>query len=238
MARLKLKTEPRATMGTNASRHARAEGKVPAVLYGKGEPTQHLWVDGHALEIAIRSGGRMLDLEVSGKAQPSFLREVQRDAIEDTLIHADFHHVRMDQVLRARVPLHFKGVAAGILEGGIVTQILHEITVECLPADLPEAVDCPIAHLKLDQAMHLKDLPLPPRVKAVGEPEILLVHVQKPKEALLAAATAEGETKEPELIRKERAEGEGDEKDEKKPAEGKAAKPAEEEKGKEKEKKK
>ena len=85
MARLKLKTEARDTMGTNASRHARAEGKVPAVLYGKGEPTQHLWVPARELEAVIRSGGRMLDLEVSGKAQTSFLREVQRDAIEDTL---------------------------------------------------------------------------------------------------------------------------------------------------------
>lgn len=206
MPRPSLKTETRKNTGTLLSRHMRDEGRVPAVLYGKGEPTSHLTVDRRALESAIRTGARMFDLEVGGKVQVSFMREIQRDAIEEVILHVDFHHVNMNETLRAKIPLHFKGTPVGTTEGGVVTQLAHDITVECLPNDLPEAIDVPIAHLKLDQGLHLKEIPLPPKVKAIGEPEALLLIVQKPKEEVPAeGAAAEGDAKEPELIRKERA---------------------------------
>lgn len=209
MARMKLQAASRNDKGTWHARHMRAAGKVPAVLYGKGETTTPLAVDASALEAALRAKARMIDLDVDGTVHTTFLKEVQRDAIEDILLHVDFHRVRMDQLLRAKVSVHLKGIPAGAAEGGVVTQLLHEVLVECLPADLPEAVECGIAHLKLDEAVHLKDLKLPARVKAIGDPGSGVVQVQKPKKEELAAA--EGEVKEPELIRKERAEGEVDE---------------------------
>ena len=212
MANLKLKAQPRDTHGTKV-RHLRRDGKVPAVLYGKGEASVSLVVEEHELAAAIRTRARMMDLDVGGKTHTIFLKEVQRDAIQETFLHVDFQKVRMDQVLRTKVALHLKGTAAGIAEGGVVNQVFHEILVECLPADLPEAVECPVAHLKLDQVLHLKDLAMPARVKAIGDPETVVVSVQKPKEEVAAVAGAEGEAKQPELIRKEKAEGEeGDEK--------------------------
>ena len=242
MANAKLKAEPRSDLGKTKNRHLRGGGKIPAVLYGKGEAPTHLLVDEHELNTVVRSKARMIDLTVGSKTHTTFLKEVQRDAIEENILHADFHHVRMDQALKVRIPLHLKGVAAGLAEGGIVTQLSHEITVECLPADLPDHVECSLAALKLDQSVHLKDLSLPARVKAVGDPETVLVICQKPKEEVAAAAPgAEGEGKEPELIKKERAEKEGDEEEKKeggaKP-EGKKAEPAKGEDKDNKEKKK
>ena len=228
MPNLKLKAETRSELGSTRARHLRADGKVPAVLYGKGEKPTSLSVDGQAMEAVLKGKARMIDLEVGGKTQTIFLKEVQRDAIEEHLIHVDFLQVRMDQILRVTVPLHYKGVPAGAAEGGVVNQIAHTIEIECLPGDLPEAIDCPIAQLKLDESIHLKDLVLPARVKAVGDLEAMLVNVQKPLEEVPAEAGAEG-AKEPELIRKEKAEGDEDEekKDEKgaaKPADDKAKK--------------
>ncbi len=232
MANLKLKAQPREIQGTKV-RHLRRDGKVPAVLYGKGEASVPLVVDQLELETALRSKARMIDLDVGGKAHTTFLKEVQRDAITDTFLHVDFQKVRMDQVLRTKVTVHLKGIPAGVAEGGVVNQIFHEITIECLPADLPDAVECPIAQLKLDEVLHLKDLALPARVKAIGDGETVVVTVQKPKEEVAAVAGAEGDAKQPELIRKEKAEGEEtDEKAEKggdkKPAAGgdKKAEPA------------
>ncbi len=212
MAKPQLKAQPRPKTGSHRLRHLRRAGLVPAVLYGKDEKTVPLAVEQSALEAVIRAKTRMIDLEVEGKVHTTFLREVQIDPIEESLLHVDFHHVRMDQVLRVKVSLHLKGVPAGTQEGGVVNQLLHEVQVECLPADLPEVLECPIAHLKLDESLHLKDLTLPPRVKPVGDPETVVVSVQKPKEDVpAAAAPGEGEAKEPELIKKERAEAEGEE---------------------------
>ncbi len=231
MPNLKLKAQSRDVQGFKV-RHLRRDGKVPAVLYGKGESSVSLVVDQHDLASAIRAKARMIDLDVGGKTHTTFLKEVQRDAIEDTLLHVDFQRVRMDEVLRTKVPLHLKGVAAGHAEGGITNQLFHDILVECLPADLPEAIECSVAHLKLDEALHVKDLTLPARVKVIADAETILVTVQKPKEEVAAVAGAEGEAKQPELIRKEKAEDAEDaEKGDKKPAEKAGDKKAEPAKG-------
>ena len=214
MANLKLKAHPREIQGTRV-RHLRRDGKVPAVLYGKGETSVPLVVDQLELEAAIRTKARMMDLDVGGKTHTIFLKEVQRDALSDEYLHVDFQKVRMDQVLRTKVALRLKGIAAGIAEGGVVNQIFHEITIECLPADLPEGVECVITQIKLDEVVHLKDLVLPARVKVIGDPETVVISVQKPKEEVAAAAGAEGEAKQPELIRKEKEKADGEEGDEK-----------------------
>lgn len=197
-----LVTQPRQTRGSREARRLRKQGLVPAVVYGHGEGTMSVALPREDLAKIIRHGIHIVDLQTDGNVQKALIREAQWDHFGRDLMHVDFARVGADERVVVTVPIEIRGIAPGIAAGGVLDQPLHTISVECPVIAVPEHIRVNVAELQLGQAIHLKDLALPPDCKAMGDPDAIVVHVTlKQAEAEPApAAPAAAETAEPEVI--------------------------------------
>jgi large subunit ribosomal protein L25 len=174
-------------------------------------------VEHDELETAIRHHTRMLDLSVEGQTERVLLSEVQHDTFGRDIVHADFIRVAMDELITLEVPIVLKGRAVGEQHGGVTDQVMTQVEVECLPADIPESITLIITELEVGQSVHVSDLAAPEKVKITSDPSLLVVTVALPKkvaeEAPVAEAAEGAEAAEPEVIAKgkvEEGEDEGD----------------------------
>ena len=200
-----LHAEARSDHGTKAARRVRRSGRLPAVLYGHEEAAQSLAVPYEDFEAVLHAGTRMVDLEMEGATQKVLIKEVQHDPLGDRLLHVDFVRVAMDERVEIEVPLEVHGTAAGVKAGGTLDVLLHEVTIECLPGDIPEVIRVRVTDLEINDTIHLGDVPLPEGVRLLDEPETPVVVVHPPKAEEEAAAPEEGPTA-PEVITREAAE--------------------------------
>ena len=219
----KLPARRRSALGRNALNKLRAEGQVPAVIYGDGKDSTPLSLDLEQIDAMLRTHHRVFRLDLGDNTvEEAFLQDVAMDPLEDVLVHVDFKRVRLDQVMRVGVSVEFSGHPVGLSKGGKFEHDLTEVMVECLPADLPDSIEVDVKHLDLHMAVTAKELKLPANVKLITPPDAYVCHVKLAKEETPAEAAtpAEGEAAaaaQPELIRKPKGE-EG--------AEGAAAAPA------------
>jgi large subunit ribosomal protein L25 len=202
--------QTRAVRGSREARRLRKQGLVPGVVYGHKEATISLSLPAEELQKAIRHGVRVVDLQSDGKVQKALIRDVQWDHLGKELLHVDFARVSMDERIVLTVPLEVRGTAPGIAAGGVLDQPLHSLSIECLALSVPESIRVSVNELQLDGIIHVKDLVLPSGVKAMTDPELIVVQVKaKAVEAEAAAAPAAAESAEPEVIgRQKAAEGE------------------------------
>jgi large subunit ribosomal protein L25 len=198
--------------GTSAARRLRRDGKLPAVLYGHGEENVSLAVDAHELDAVIRHGGKLVDLH-GGVTQTALIREVQWDAFGTQVLHLDFTRVSAQERVEMSVPVELRGEAEGLKQGGIVEQLVHDLTVECPAAAIPERISIRIADLGVGQSITVADIELPENVTIVNAAETAVVHcvaaAVEPEEEEAAASEAGAE---PEVIGRkaeESEEGEG-----------------------------
>lgn len=194
--------QPREGRGSQAARRLRRQGLVPAVVYGHKEATLSVTLSTDELHKAIRHGVRVVDLKVDGKTETVFIRDVQWDHLGKELLHVDFTRVAADERIVVTVPLELRGTAPGVTAGGVLDQPIHTLSVECLAISIPDSIRVPIGELQIDGAIHVRDLVLPPGVKAMADPDAIVVHVtQKMEEPEAAAAPVEvPEQAEPEVI--------------------------------------
>jgi large subunit ribosomal protein L25 len=201
-----LEAQPRNTRGTRHARRLRQKGMIPAVVYGHKEETLSLVVALEALERAVRHGVRVVDLKTNGSQQKALIRALQWDHLGKELLHVDFARVAMDERVVVTVPLEIRGTAPGIAAGGVLDQPLHTLSVECLAVELPGSIRVNVGELQLGSAIHVRELVLPPGVKAMADPDTVVVQViakQAEPEVAVAAPVAEGV--EPELIGRQKA---------------------------------
>jgi large subunit ribosomal protein L25 len=231
---LTLEAQKREGLGTRASRRMRRTGLVPGILYGHKQAAVPIAVSHEALESALRHRTRMLDLSLEGKAERVLLSEVQYDSFGKDIVHADFIRVAMDELVRIKVPVVLKGKAKGEQHGAVTEQLLTEVEVECLPADIPESIPLIVADLDVGDSVKVSDLKAPDKVKIVTDPTYLVVTVAALKKevevAPAAAAVVVAGPEEPEVIARGKVEEEGEAPEEEGQEKGK-------EKAKEKEKK-
>lgn len=169
----------REDVGKGASRRLRREGKVPAILYGGGRKSRSITLDHNALLHHLDNESffsSILTVKVGKEKQSAILRDVQRHPALRRILHIDLMRVLDDEAIRVSVPIHFKNedVAVGVKQqGGIISHLLNEVEVECLPKDLPEFIELDIESLELGQILHLSDLKLPKDVTltALGHAE-------------------------------------------------------------------
>jgi large subunit ribosomal protein L25 len=207
-----LVAEKREGRGTRAAQRLRSRGKVPAVVYGHKEATISVALDGEALTQAIRHGVRVIDLKTDGGVEKALIREVQWDHLGKELLHVDFARVAVDERIHVSVPIELRGIAPGVTGGGLLDQPLHSLAIECLAISIPESIRVNINELQLGQAIHVRDLSLPPDVKALTDADAIVVHVTTPAAEPEAAAEAAAQA-EPEIIgRKAEEEGEAEKK--------------------------
>jgi len=201
-----LATKKREGRGSQAAKKLRNQGLVPAVLYGHKEETISISLGRDELHKAIRHGARVVDLEGHGQLEKALIRDIQWDHIGHDILHVDFERVAADERITVPVPLEIRGTAAGAAGGGVLDQPLHNLLVECPAISVPPSIRVNISELQIDQAIHVRDLVLPEGVKAMSDPDAIVVHLRAPvEEAPAPAAAPVAESAEPEVIGRQKA---------------------------------
>jgi large subunit ribosomal protein L25 len=208
---VQLAVQARDGAGTQAAKRLRKKGLLPAVVYGHKEATLAVALSHDDFVKALRHGARLVDLKDDKGTQAALIQDVQWDHIGIDVLHVDFRRVSKDERVVVPVPLHLRGIAPGVSGGGVLDQPLHVLSVECPVTAVPGEIRVNIGELQLDQAIHVKDLKLPEGVKAMADPEAIVVHVRPPHVAPEAGAAPVGETAEPEVIGRQAKPEEGEE---------------------------
>ncbi|SAK92462.1 50S ribosomal protein L25/general stress protein Ctc [Caballeronia arationis] len=171
---MKVVAFERSLQGTGASRRLRNSGKTPGIVYGADKEVQLVELDHNALWHALKKEvfhSSILDMEVAGNSQQVLLRDVQYHPFKQMVLHVDFQRVDSKKKLHTKVPLHFmnqESNPAVKLAGAVITHVINELEVECLPGDLPEFLEIDLAKIEAGQSMHAKDIALPKGVALVA----------------------------------------------------------------------
>ena len=173
MNEFEVVAQPRDALGTGASRRLRRMGRVPGVLYGGSKDPAHISVDGNRIRKQLENeafAAHILAVKIEDEESQAVLKSIQRDPATDQVIHMDFQRISASSENHMRVPLHFvnEDVCAGKKAGGIVTHLLVEVEVGCLPKDLPEYVEVDMAALGIGESVHLSELALPEGVRLMA----------------------------------------------------------------------
>ncbi|MGH7506094.1 MAG: 50S ribosomal protein L25, partial [Longimicrobiales bacterium] len=191
------------------------------VMYGHGEETRALSIDAHELErlfSRIHVENTIIDLQIDGDdpAVKALVREVQRHAFRDDVLHVDFYVIHAGELITVDVPIRLQGTAAGVRVGGMLQQGLDALEIRCLPDRIPEFIAVDISALEIGDSVHVGDLALPEGVESLVESERSVCSVMPPvvtpaageEEEEEAAEAAGGE---PEVIGRAREEEAGEE---------------------------
>ncbi len=201
MSQTKLVATSGRPTGSAASRRLRVEGKIPAVLYGRGMTPVSVTVDRRDLRLALSGpagANTVLDLQIDGTSYPAVVKELQRHPIKRTVSHIDFLQVNMDEEITVSVPLRLEGEAKAVLaEGGLVDAAVDSIEVLTTPSNMPNEFVVDVTDMKVGDVVRLGELPLPKGVTATGDPELPIVTVLTTR-ASAAADGAEGAAEEAE----------------------------------------
>jgi len=196
MERLKLEIAAREGRGKSATRKLRAQGRVPGIVYGSGVEPTAVTADSLALARVLRGGANAL-VDLSGvravEGKPVLLKEVQRDPLSRKHVHFDLYAVNLQARLDVEVPLHFIGTPKGVqFDGGVIEPLLRTLEVSCMPLAIPEGINVDVSNLGIGDAIHVRDIQLPPDVVSKIEADATVVHVIAPRlEEEIAPAAAE-----------------------------------------------
>jgi len=209
------------TPGTkNDARRVRVAGKVPAVVYGAGKESMPVSLDPRQVTKILNSKtghNTIFDLSVGGENTKAMIVDWQYEPIKGSLLHIDVKRIAMDKLLRVEVPIVLKGESAGVkAQGGILEQMLREVEIECLPGDIPSAIEADVSELVFGKVLRVVDLPQNAKIKYITDENQPVVHITTVKEEVVAApeavaAEAGAVTAEPEVIKKGKQETEGEE---------------------------
>ncbi len=180
-----LSASPRATTGSTAATLLRADGKIPAVVYGPGHTPQSITLSTKDFEKAWRTAGESTVIELTGIGTmvTVLIQDVTVDPIFGTPTHTDLLAVRSDQKVTVTVPLEFIGTAPAEKLGGTLIKVLHEIEVEALPKDLPHSITVDVTILQtFEDQIHVSDIMLPTGVTAITLDEEVIALVQAESE--------------------------------------------------------
>jgi large subunit ribosomal protein L25 len=201
----------------NAARRVRVAGKIPAVLYGSGHTPVAVEVDPKQISRILFSEtghNTIFDVEISGApAAKAMIVDWQREPIKDQLIHIDLKRIAMDKTIKVSVRVKLLGVPVGVkATGGILDQVLREVEIECLPADIPSHIDVDVSNLELWASLRIKDLPHTGSIKFLNAEDATVAHVVSIREeaapAVDAVAAAAATTGEPEVAKKGKTDAE------------------------------
>ncbi|HUB01761.1 MAG TPA: 50S ribosomal protein L25 [Terriglobales bacterium] len=215
-----LEAQKREAGTKNAARRVRAGGKIPAVVYGAGSDAATVAVDPRqVLRILHSESGHntIFDLAIDSNRVKAMIVDWQFEPIKGRLLHVDLQRIAMDKKLTVTVPIVLKGEAEGVkTQGGILEQVLREIEIECLPADIPKSIDVDISHLVFGVEVRVKDVAYSEKLKFLTDPDQMIAHITTVKEEVAptpeaAAEAAAATPAEPEVIKKGKQEVEGEE---------------------------
>jgi len=208
MKRQTLAAYNRTELKKGASGRLRRDGWIPAVIYGAHEP-KSISVPQNEFEKKFHSVSEntIITLELGKEKHDVLVKDYQEDIIRGFTTHIDFFEIEKGKTLRTNIPVHVEGTPAGVKEGGLLEERLHEVEVECVPADIPEYFTVNVENLEIGDTIHVEDLDIPKGVKVLSLAEQVLVTVTTQKEEL---PEEEEEVEGEEALEGEEAEGEGE----------------------------
>ena len=205
--KISVTAEKRNVKGTGASRRLRKNGQVPGILYGDHKDPVSLVLDGKILHQQFNKEAfhaSILELSTDGTKESVLLRDYQLEPVKGTILHVDFQRVNQNQKINVSVPFHFinEDIAKGVkLDGGVISHIMTEVDIACLPKDLPQFIEVNLEDLGLGESVHLSEIKAPdgveftalseendPAITSIAKPK-----VQKVDEEPVAASEADGE---------------------------------------------
>lgn len=201
-----LKAAPRTETGKGAMRRLRSEGKIPAVVYGRGEETRPLSLDArefetlvkqHALdttivELTIEDGGR------KARTLRTLVAEIQSHPYKPQVLHVDFQQIHAGERVSVQVPIRLEGTPEGVRAGGVLQQILHDVEVECAVEEIPAAFEVDVAALEIGDSVHISDLAVPEGVEILIDAQRTICTVAAP--TVLEVPEPEEAEVEPDLV--------------------------------------
>ena len=190
-----IEAKSRDGQGKGDARRLRAQGLIPAVIYGKSQkaPT-HIAIDPIAVRKAVATSHKLntlLTLKVAGGSDTQvLLKDFQQDPVSRALLHADFLAVKKGEQVKVKVPVNFTGKAEGVANGGIFSVQRRELEVWAMPDAIPDQIDVDVTHLKIAQALHINDIKLPSGVTVKTNVNYTLAVVAVPEKEEVAAPVA------------------------------------------------
>jgi large subunit ribosomal protein L25 len=212
-----LEAQPRTPGTKNDARRVRRGGKIPAVVYGAGKSAVPVAVDPRQVSRILHSEtghNSVFDLALDGEKTKAMIVDWQYEPIKGSLLHIDLKRIAMDQKLRVNVPIELIGEPAGVKQqGGLLEQIVREVEVECLPADIPNVIELNVGELVFGVVLRVADLPKDAKVRFLTDSDQPVAHIISIKEEVAAtpdaaAAEAAAAPAEPEVIKKGKQETE------------------------------
>jgi large subunit ribosomal protein L25 len=191
--------------GKGFARKLRKAGEVPATAYGHGQEPESLSVNAHELEVLlarINPETTLIELSVEGgRTSSALIREVQHHPSRPTILHVDLFKVKAGEKLHVAVPIRLHGTPVGVRDaGGVLQEVLYELTVECLPKDIPAAIDVDVEKLELGRSVHVSDVSVP-NATILNDGDLVICTVTVPATQQVEEEAAEGDEAEPALVR-------------------------------------
>jgi large subunit ribosomal protein L25 len=209
---VEAKPRPAESRGKNEARRVRLTGQIPAVVYGAGKGSMAITVDPKQITRILHSESghnTIFDLQVSsGSKEKVMIVDWQYEPIKDRLLHIDLQRINMNKALRVTVPIELTGTAEGVkTQGGILDQVLREVEIECLPADIPSVIELDVSSLVFGQVLRVSDLPHGGKITFITDEDQAIAHITTVKEEVVATPEAAAEAAaavpaEPEVIKK------------------------------------
>jgi large subunit ribosomal protein L25 len=212
-----LKAAVRTETGKGAMRRLRREGRIPAVVYGRGEETRPLSVDAHDFEMLTKHHSldtTIIELSIEGAGRKggrfrTLIAEVQSHPYKPQILHVDFQQIHAGERVTVQVPIRLHGTPAGVRAGGVLQHVLHDVELECAVEEIPESLDVDVSALGIGDSVHVSELAIPENVEILIDAERTVCTVAPP--TVLEVPEEEEAAAEPELVGAEEAEAEAEE---------------------------
>jgi large subunit ribosomal protein L25 len=195
----KLTATKRSETGTRKVRALRSKGLIPGIIYGHGRKPLPVTLSEHDVEVALLHGERVLEIKVGNRTQNVLVKDVQWDTFGQEVLHVDLTWVDLDERVEVKVPLVLRGTPAGADEGGVLSQNLDEVALECMVRALPDDIRVPVTDMQVGARLFLRDVKLPEGTRLIGDPDTLVCSVTVLAEEEVPEA-AEAPAAEPEII--------------------------------------
>ena len=216
MSDIVVVAEARDQRGKNEARRLRARGRIPAVVYAPQKENVSISVSPRELAAVFKTGAAentLVDLELNGRKRKVILKEYQVHPVRPEFLHADFYEVALDKAIQVKVHIELQGVPVGVkTHGGLLEFVTREITISCLPLDIPKKFVVDISGLEINSSIRVSALTMPAKVKLITDGDLLVAQVVTKHEEEVAAAAVEGAAvaAEPEVAKKGKAPLEGE----------------------------
>ena len=198
---MKLTAKKREETGSSAAARYRREGLIPAAVYSKGTETISVLLEEKKIEEVIREMGRqaVFNIDVEGdKTQQVYIKEVQKEALEDALLHVSLQAIKAGEKIMVEVPVTLTD--GDNIKTGILDQQLYEVSVEATPSNIPSEYTLSVGELEIGDSLAISDLEAVEGVEIQDEPETLVAQVLPPAEEEPTEPVEVEEGAEPEVI--------------------------------------